>query len=308
VQIVVGSPLQADPAPLEPELKTYRIQRHLTLEANPFLLDHIIGGNPVLPAICVINWVANACEQLYPGYTFYSSENNRVLKGVVFDGTAPTDYTLELKEISKGDGEIRFDGTIWSLKENNKIQYHYGARCTLRRKVPTPPVLKDFSLTVSEPLDGETLYLNGTLFHGPNFQGVHRVLNLARDRVTLECLLPTVTAAQQGQFPVRTFNPYAVDVQLQCLLIWARHFCQAGSLPLKIQQVDQYKTLPFGKIYYATMQVQTSSDTGLVATVFAHDAEGNVYTKVTGAEVTISERLNSLFEASRRTASALTSV
>jgi hypothetical protein len=134
------------------------------------------------------------------------------------------------------------------------------------------------------------------------------VLNLARDRVTLECLLPTVTAAQQGQFPVRTFNPYAVDVQLQCLLIWARHFCQAGSLPLKIQQVDQYKTLPFGKIYYATMQVQTSSDTGLVATVFAHDAEGNVYTKVTGAEVTISERLNSLFEASRRTTSALTSV
>jgi hypothetical protein len=57
----------------------------------------------------------------------------------------------------------------------------------------------------------------------------------------------------------------------------------------------QYRPLPFNKVYYALMEVQTSSETGLVATVTAYDARGQVYTVVTGAEVTISPRLNSLF-------------
>lgn len=111
----------------------------------------------------------------------------------------------------------------------------------------------------------------------------------------VECYLPAVSEKTQGQFPVQNFNPYAVDVQLQCMLIWARHFYQAGSLPLSIQHVEQYRTIPFDKVYYAAMQVQTSSEMGLIANVTAFDEHGVVYTRINGAEVTISQRLNSLF-------------
>jgi hypothetical protein len=55
--------------------------------------------------------------------------------------------------------------------------------------------------------------------------------------------------------------------------------------------------LPFDKIYYAAMEVQASSETGLVANVTAFDSSGEIYTVVTGAEVTISPRLNGLFQA-----------
>jgi NAD(P)-dependent dehydrogenase (short-subunit alcohol dehydrogenase family) len=309
VQVVIGSPLYPEAKPLETELKTQRLRRKLSLKANPFLVDHVIGGKPVLPAICVINWVANACEQLYPGYTFCISENNRVLKGVIFDSTLPEEFTLELKEISKDpSGEIVFEGIIFSYNENNRVQYHYGSRATLRSQPPETLYFKDFNLTPDNPQDGETLYQNKTLFHGPSFKGVKRLLNISPEKVTLECLVPPVSEQQQGQFPVRTFNPYAVDVQLQCMLIWARHFYNSASLPLKIQKVEQFQPLPFGTTYYATMQVQSSSSTGLVATVAAHDHEGRVYTRVTGAEVTISERLNRLFEDTGSVSSNLTSV
>lgn len=296
IQMVVGSRLRPWPKEPEAELKSYKLRRTLTLEANPFLLDHQIGGQPVLPAICVISWVANACEQLYPGYTFYSSVANKVLKGVVFDGSPLPEFTLELKEVRKeaAIGEIAFEAII-SSKVGDRLQYHYGAQPTIRRQTLPPEFYTRFDLTDRECLDGPSLYRDGTLFHGPAFQGVKRVLNLSREKVTLECCLPPVSEISQGQFPVQTFNPFGVDVQLQCLLIWARHFYQAASLPLKIQEVLQYRPLPFGKSYFASMEVQTSSETGLVANVVAHDEKGQVYMRVNGAEVTISKRLNRLF-------------
>lgn len=298
VQLVIGGPLKGLPSAPGPDLQTYRLRRRLSLEANPFLLDHVIGGHPVLPAICAVGWMANACEQRYPGYTFYRSDENKVLKGLVFDDTLPPELTLELKELASAEaGEISFEAVISSRKNDNRPQYHYSSRLTLKRQIPPAPVYTGPNLNSdSNPaLDGTSFYQDGTLFHGPAFQGVKRVLEISPERVRLECYLPAVPESRQGQFPVQSFNPYAVDVQLQGLLIWSRHFYQAASLPLRIRQIVQYRPLPFNKIYYAVMEVQASSETGLVATVTAFDGNGQIYTVVTGAEVTISPRLNSLF-------------
>jgi NAD(P)-dependent dehydrogenase (short-subunit alcohol dehydrogenase family) len=298
VQLVIGRPLKGLPSEPGPDLQTYRLRRRLSLEANPFLLDHVIGGRPVLPAICAVGWMANACEQRYPGYTFYRSDENKVLKGLVFDETLPPEFTLELKELARVEaGEISFEAIISSQKNNNRPQYHYSSRLTLKRQVPPAPVYPAPDLTPDSrlALAGTDFYRNGTLFHGPAFQGVKRVLEISPERLRLECYLPAVPESRQGQFPVQNFNPYAVDVQLQGLLIWSRHFYHSASLPLRIRQIVQYRPLPFNKVYYALMEVQASSETGLVATVTAYDARGQVYTVVTGAEVTISPRLNSLF-------------
>ena len=75
LQVVIGSPLTPPAVALDSELKTYCIRRHLNLADNPFLHDHVIAGYPVLPATCAINWIANTCEQLYPGYKFFKVQN-----------------------------------------------------------------------------------------------------------------------------------------------------------------------------------------------------------------------------------------
>ncbi len=97
VQVVVGSLPEMPPEAYQPELRQYQIRRKISLESNPFLADHQIGDHPVLPATCAATWVVNACEQLYPVYKFFSLNNYKVLKGIVFDASLADDYTLELK-------------------------------------------------------------------------------------------------------------------------------------------------------------------------------------------------------------------
>jgi NAD(P)-dependent dehydrogenase (short-subunit alcohol dehydrogenase family) len=63
VQLVVGQLPTRAPSDISGKVQKFEIRRHLSLDANPFLLDHQIGKHPVLPATCAASWIANACEQ-----------------------------------------------------------------------------------------------------------------------------------------------------------------------------------------------------------------------------------------------------
>jgi len=252
----------------------------------------------VLPTVNAIAWMGNVCEQLYPGYKMFSCDNYQVLKGIVFDeeDTPAKFYTLDLEEVNKTDNEVVFKALIWSSAPNGKPRYHYRAQVTLMQTLPDAPIYGVFDNAELQPITKAELYQNGTLFHGPSFQGVERVLNISPQKVTMRCVLPEISPAQQGQFPVQTFNPFIADGQFQSLVIWARHFHQAGSLPLQARQGEQYRPIPFGETSFVSMEVRDSADTKLVADIITHDAEGRVYARVLGAEVTISKQLNHLFK------------
>lgn len=296
VQIVVGTrPVLPPPEP-GVELRSYHIRRKLLLEDNPFLFDHVIGAHPVLPATCAGLWIGTACEQLYPGYTFYSLEKFRVLKGIVFDQTLSGEYMLDLQEVAK-NGEIVFDATLWSQPKGKRL-YHYKVRVALVRDVPPVPQLDPLNVVydqITQPIPGDSLYKDGTLFHGPSFQGVERVLSLADGKLTMQCRLAPVDEARQGQFPVQTLNPYINDTIVQCLLIWAQRMYQAPCLPSYLERYEQYRPIPFGERFYVTMEVQSESETSVVGNILVQDALGQVYVRITGLEGTISRQLKRLF-------------
>ncbi|MFM8005399.1 MAG: KR domain-containing protein, partial [Dolichospermum sp.] len=98
-QVVIGSPMKLPPAPLGSELRSYRIRRRMTLAENPFLQDHTIAGSPVLPATCAKSWMVNGCEEIYPGYTYFSCQNFKVLKGITFNSTLAKEHILEIQEV-----------------------------------------------------------------------------------------------------------------------------------------------------------------------------------------------------------------
>lgn len=298
VQVLIGSAMNVPAIGLDPlvPLATHHIQRTLSLAANPFLKDHMIGGQAVLPTVCALEWMGNTAEQLYPGYKFFRAENYRVLKGIVFDDTLALAYTVELKEADKSvKGQILLDVLISSQTAQGKPRYHYSVRLHLLDQPPAPPryANADLSLTDGEP--GAPLYTNGTLFHGPSFQGVRRILNYSSQHLTLECEMPNVSEAAQGQFAVQNFNPFLADVQFQSMVIWARRFYNAGSLPLRAQAGTYYGSPCAGELFYVSLEVRSHSESGLVADIIAHDVDGKIYTRVDGAEVTISAQLNRLF-------------
>ncbi len=323
-QVMVGSPMLPPLRQPPTEERTYHIRRRLRVEDNPFLLDHIIGGKAVLPTVCAVAWMANACEQLYPGYQFLRVDDYRALKGIVFDEDLAAEHTLDLRvrtgapEISAADdrrtggpGEspvpspigrlntVEADALIWSDSGGDLPRYHYRAQVTLCRTLPDAPTHPVPDAGVAPVLRGSDLYAERRLFHGPGFQGVREILALDETGLTMKCELPRLSSLVQGQFPVQMFNPYVVDVQLQSLLVWANHFYGYGGLPLRIRQGVQYLPLRFGETTYASMYVRSRSPRSLVADVLIYDEAGIVHMEVRGAEITLSERLNTLFEQNR---------
>jgi NAD(P)-dependent dehydrogenase (short-subunit alcohol dehydrogenase family) len=295
VQVVVGTPPALPTETPSAELKEYQIRRKLTLEANPFLYDHQIGENPVLPATCAATWVVHSIEQLYPGYYFNHLSSYRVLKGIVFDSSLPDEYVMDIKEIAKGDdGTIDFKALIWSKNARGRTIYNYTIEVRLGKTVPPAPVLPIYEIVPSEVVSGKLLYENGTLFHGPAFQGVQRVLHVSKGELKMECVMPKVAASMQGQFPVITGNPFLYDAIVQSVLIWAQYVYNAPCLPSRVDKFEQFKAVPFETPVIVDMQVVSQSETSVVTNVTVQDMTGEVCIRITNLEGTISPQLKRL--------------
>jgi hypothetical protein len=246
----------------------------------------------VLPATCAAAWVAYSCEQLYPGFKFFSLEDYRVLKGIVFDESLADEHLLDLKEISKSDEQIVFDALVWSKNKKGRQIFHYSLRVVLRRDMPPAPVLQLASGEPGEAIEGSQLYQDGTLFHGPSFQGVERVLHLSRGKLVMQVRLPHIEDRIQGQFPSYTANPFIYDAIVQCLLIWAQYFYQAPCLPSSLRRLDQFKPIPFGVPCRVTMEVESQTSSSVVGNIIVQDERGEVYMRLDGLQGTISPFLN----------------
>lgn len=307
-QVVIGSPIIPEVEKLEPKLQTYRIHRKLTLEANPFLHDHVIAGYPVLPAMSSITWGVNLCEQLYPGYKFFTSSDLRVLKGIVFDETLAGEYVIELVELAKTPQEIEFSTKVSSKNKAGKTHYHYSSKVKLLRQIPPAPHYDAMDLssdgTITET--GVQFYQNGdaSLFHGPGFQGVTRVLNITPQKITTECLWQGISDREQGQYPVQTFNPYISDIETHGVWIWLQHFHKSACLPSQQQCFEHFAPVPVGEPFYVSAEIKSKTETTVTIDIITHDALGKIYSRLVGAKATIfpleqARRMKTLQSASR---------
>lgn len=296
LQLLVGSALRASLPPRPPQLKPRAVRRHLSLADNPFLQDHRIGGQAVLPLSFAIGWMADSCEQRCPGYRIVSWSDVQVLKGIVFDESVAESYLLECRELATETSDERcFAVMITSVAQTGQTRYHYRAHLALRPSLPPPPVFQDIEWGEQGALDGATLYTDGTLFHGPSFRGIERVVNLDARRATLRCVLPAAYVSAPGQFHAGTVNPFLLDVMFQPPLVAARRLRSAASLPLACRRGEQYRPLSFDQPFFVTMLLRSNNEHELSADLVAHDAAGQVYLQVFGETVTISQQLNQLF-------------
>ncbi len=295
-QMMMSSPiaLTIPPEAIDLTLRTHRIQRELSVEASPCLHDHSIAGYPVVPAATCWTWLAGAGEGLYPGFQVATGGEFKVLKGIVLSAETPTRYTVELQEKEKTGDKIVFDGLICSYDLNNgKIRYHYSLKdITLLRQLPPAPTYPHFDRTDADAIPSSTFYEDGTLFHGPGLQGVARILNISREKLTLECVVPEVTTTQVNQF---TIQQIIQDIPMQSPAIWIKYFCDSNSLPGMSQTSARYRDLPLDRPFYASCEIERETDTKAVNDIYIHDAEGVLYSKMLGCESIKSSRLNQIF-------------
>ncbi|MEA5572934.1 SDR family NAD(P)-dependent oxidoreductase [Calothrix sp. UHCC 0171] len=295
-QVVIGSPMILPPAPLGNELRTYRVRRRLQAEANPFLADHTIAGNLVLPATCAVSWIADTCEHLYPGYRFFCASNFRVLKGITFNENLASEHIVELQEISKIDGqEVELQAKIFSYNAAGKPVFHFSANPKLVREIPAAPIYENLNLEADHiiSLRGKEFYQQepSSLFHGASFQEMKRIVNISPEKITAECFWKPISFKQQGQFPVDWMNPYATDLSTHPLWIWLYHFHQQICLPGQMERYEQFARTPVNQLYYVSCEIQQKTTTGISANFIVHDQEGNIFSRLLGTKGIILPKL-----------------
>ncbi|MDB9447909.1 SDR family NAD(P)-dependent oxidoreductase [Anabaena sp. CS-542/02] len=291
-QVVIGSPLLPPTTELDSYLRTHRIRRQMTLEANPFLYDHVIAGTPVLPATCAMTWIINTCEEMYPGYRLFNYTDFRILKGITFNHTLAKEHTLEIEELEKINGEkIVVKAKISSKNPAGKVHYHFSAQLNLHREIPQAPSYESINLNLDDIISdtGKDFYQHGgaTLFHGPSFQQVQRVLNITQEKITTECLWTEISAQKQGQFPVKWVNPYTTDLSMHALWIWTQHFYEEGCLPGKVEKFEQFAPTPHNELFYVSCEVKSKTASSAIADFIIHDNHGRIYSQMLGAHAII---------------------
>jgi NAD(P)-dependent dehydrogenase (short-subunit alcohol dehydrogenase family) len=274
VQIVVGNAIPPTATPPDATMRTYRLHRHLTPEANP-----VLSGE--LPPMVAASWLIRSCEQLYPGYELAGLENFQVVRSILCDDAQL--FTVDVQELSKQPGALCFGVVIWSAI-NDKAEVYYQGQVHLRPSLDTghPPVLplpQASSASPMQPYEGLPV--------GASFRGIEQVLEVASDRLVAKCRAPQVSARQQGQFVVNTLNPFAAETLCQGLQIWHQRLARSPGAIQGFQTLAQFKPLPFNQPYWLVVEVtgQVAEGRGAIATVTAQDPQGEVYLRLTGVQL-----------------------
>ena len=271
-------------------LPLHRIRRELDVPGNPFLRDHVIDGKAVLPTACAGAWMANVCLGLQPGYRLLSLSDLRVLKGLVCDDHLPSSFIVEVSESTSDADNCVLSTKVLSETPGKNQRYHYSADICLTRHSPVQTRYKRFDLTEDTRHAHLRPYHDGILFHGPVFQGIRKVLNLSESRITVECSHLTPDFRTQGQFSMLSYNWVCMDLQFQCLGLWIAHHFGASALPLHCRQFHSYQTPPEQQPFYVSVEITEKNEHKVIASIYVHDGEGQLFSCASGAELTVIKR------------------
>ncbi|MGX9459935.1 beta-ketoacyl synthase N-terminal-like domain-containing protein [Shewanella sp. A14] len=285
------------------DIISQRVTRVLTPAEMPFVSDHCIAGNPVLPTVCAMQWMRDAAETLC--HVPVSIAEYKLLKGVIFDTNEPHLLQLELTQTDAGISALISSRLLNDPSATMKPQYQ--AQLVINKAILAADVAKptvgDSILAqwanMSPLYSGAELYQNGTLFHGPRLQGIAQVLAFDDAQLLCQVQLPNINASDcQGFKPSSTLGGsqiFAEDLLLQAMLVWARLKYDAASLPSTTGESVTAWPFANGDKGYIQLDVVKHSGRMLVANVSLYHQDGRLSCQMLNAKVTISKSLNGAF-------------
>ncbi|MCE9827699.1 SDR family NAD(P)-dependent oxidoreductase [Shewanella algae] len=294
-QLLIGSSMQGPDGKqglnhtdtLEAQAGPQTLSRSIKRQELALLEDHCIGGNPVWPTVCALQWMLQSAQSLFGGD--WRAVDYKLLKGVVFDSD---EKRLQLSLTLGTDGELQA-----SISCDERPQY----QATLLPLIQQPLMpqhasqpLAHVSMTEigeGEPQvrQGSEFYHSGALFHGPQLQAITEVLQFDDQGLSCRYRLPDAASSEDRALIQQ-------DALLQAMLIWARLKYDAASLPSSLATLWQNALLPENDTGLIRLQVTKHSSRQLSADLALFNAEGQLQTGLENAKVTISKGLNAAFE------------
>ncbi|AZG72695.1 type I polyketide synthase [Shewanella livingstonensis] len=297
---------------------TYIVERVLNPLLMPFIEDHCIAGNPVLPTVCAIQWMRETA-QLLCGQAV-CVQDYKLLKGIIFDTNEPQVLRLTLTQTEAGLSAL-IASRLQSDPSDTVLRPQYQASLIVNEKVVNQNLVNEKIVNASNALpaiittakqlanEGKVistsseLYSNGSLFHGPRLQGIKQVLIANDQQLVCKVELPHINdndcAGFAPQLTLGGSQAFAEDLLLQAMLVWARIKHDAASLPSTIGELTTYVPFASGDSGYLVLTVLKSSGRSLTADIALYHEDGRLSCTMSAAKTTISKSLNDAFIAPR---------
>ncbi|KPU82329.1 hypothetical protein JI57_04175, partial [Psychromonas sp. PRT-SC03] len=296
-QILVGNDMAGE-LKSETEIKKPQVShllKRISVPNNPFLTDHKIAGNAVLPTVCAIAWMQDATLRLHDGYHYAGLQDFKLFKGIIFDGAQSDEYCIECKTLKTEQNALFVEVRISSQSKAKSPVSHYIATVHLtKNKSAQPSYAQDLPALNAQ---SHTLYDDGTLFHGPSLQGITGILACDEKGLLLSCNVASSVRQLQGEFDVDKSNIFSNDLVYQALLVWVRKQLGLGSLPTATQHWQVYADVPLDTPFYLSLKVQENKrNKKISADVLLIGKQKQVFASLTGVQVIANKSLNALFK------------
>jgi 3-oxoacyl-(acyl-carrier-protein) synthase/phosphopantetheinyl transferase len=242
--------------------------RTFSLATMPYLTDHCFYRQPagwpdpadrypVVPLTTVLELMADAARALVPGRTVVGFRDVRALRWLVV--APPVTVTTSASLDADGNVTVALDG------------YARGT-VLLAESYPASPHLPDRPLTGHQPcaVTARDLYTDRWMFHGPAFQGVAELGQLADDGIVGELTVPSAPGA-------------LLDAAGQLFGFWimARTGRDRFACPAAIDQVRFYGPSPTpGQRLRCLVRIGSVSATEVLADLEVRRADGRLWARI----------------------------
>jgi hypothetical protein len=246
--------LAARPLPMIGEIKAARLYEGVEVETRldphvqPFLFDHQMNGEPLLPGVMGTEAFAELATLLAPGYHVAAVQNERF--GAPFKFYRCEPRTLHLTAIVEplAGGELLAHAVLRSVTQPAKpglpvqVKEHFAADVRLTRDPVPPADAADLPSPWPPPADAmpiDRAPIYKIYFHGPSYQVLERA-QVAGAEVTglmADALPPAVAPAE-----ARTLMaPRLIELCFQAAGIWQIATQSTMALPASLAGVTCYR-------------------------------------------------------------------
>jgi len=281
-QILVGNNLSVQRDIKKPAVN--RVTKKLDASRNPFFADHQINGYRVLPTVCAIAWMVEACRKTYPDHVYLGFENYQLLKGVVFDASIAEQLDIDLKLIVESADQLQIEVKISSVNRAGQTVFNYEASLLMAKNKTAQSV---FNGTLALESSDHCLYEDGTLFHGDSLQGIIALNECDQDGLLLTCQIDPGVTAMQGEFDVQVNNVFANDLVYQALIVWGAKQQGLSNLPTATLSWQVWHEAPVGEPFYLKMTVTENRNNKLCADVLLIDKDMQILAKISGVQAIV---------------------
>ncbi|HEY1077878.1 MAG TPA: SDR family NAD(P)-dependent oxidoreductase, partial [Fontimonas sp.] len=268
------------------------LDHKLTVAEDPWLRDHVVDGQPVVPLAIALETMAQFVASGWPEWTVAEIRDLRAHAPLLVDPETGVDIQLRAKAATHSEPGSQCISVQFGTP-NRGDEPWFRATVVLMQQLPSGIAAQLAGLGELDPMTGAEAYAQH-LCRGPRLRAVDRIGALAANGA-----VASVQASTPDRFIGRSatpwlFDPALLDAASQLAFVWAQRHQGKGVMPQRIGRLRRFGAQPVSGALTLVQHFVAGDNEQLTAAAEFVDASGALRYVVEDAESAINTALNRL--------------